>query len=60
LPRRFSGTGQVGNTISIGSPYMDKDRLLEKSLCKKPRLTAQSEQKPAKNKDRVAKRTLSF
>jgi len=59
LPGRFSGTGQVGNTRNIGSPYtyMDKGRLLQKSLCEKP---AQSEQKPAKNKDRVAKRTLSF
>jgi hypothetical protein len=28
LPGRFSGTGQVGNTRNIGSPYMDKGRLL--------------------------------
>jgi hypothetical protein len=41
---------------------MDKGRLRAflKTLCKKSWGIAQSEQKPAKNNDRVANRTLSF
>jgi hypothetical protein len=54
-------TGQVGNMWSIGRPYVGKARLrvfFKKK--KKNSLIAQSEQKPTKNNDKVANRTLSF
>jgi hypothetical protein len=46
-----------------GRPYVDIDRLralLKNPLHKKSWGIAQSEQKPAKNNDRVANRTLTF
>jgi len=62
LPGGWSWTGQAGNLRSIGSPYVDKGKLRAflKPICGKSWGVAQSEQKPAKNNDRVADRTLSF
>ena len=51
--------------MKIGSPYVDKGKLgaffkKKKTPGKKRQETAQYEQKPAQNNDRVANRTLSF
>jgi len=48
--------------MSTGSPYVDKSRLRAflKNTAQKSWGFARFEQKPAKNNDRFAKRTLSF
>jgi len=57
-----SGTRQVGNLRSIGSPYVDKGKLRAflKTPCKKSWGIAHSEQKPAKNIERAANRAPLF
>jgi len=62
LPKASSGARQVGNLRSIGIPYVGEGKLRPflKTLCKKSWGIAHSEQKPAKNIDRAANRSLSF
>jgi hypothetical protein len=56
-----SGTGEVGNMKSIGSPYMDKGKLRAFSNTLQNKLgIAQPDHKPVKNIDTAANRTLSF
>jgi hypothetical protein len=54
---------KVAGMMNIGSPYVDKGRLrsfFKEIFCKKSWRIAQCKQKPAKNNDWVANRTLSF